>query len=78
MNARLKHRLEKIERTLPKPVREPVFDSRAWTASLTAKYGIVPVGNESWAEAIAKAMGLTPQQLRAEFQRRAQGLDSYR
>jgi len=75
MNSRLKHRLDRIERAIPKPRMVSNWDSAAWTASLTAKFGIVRTANESWAEAIARAMGLTPQQLRNRLQRRALGLE---
>jgi hypothetical protein len=43
-------------------------------AALLEKWGVVRDGNESLFEAFARALGLSPQQLRQELMRRA-GLD---
>jgi hypothetical protein len=71
MNPGLKHRLDRIEKALPKAV--PAWDSVAHLTGVLGKYGVVREGNESLAAAFARALGITPGELREELRRRAWG-----
>ena len=69
--AGLFRRIEKLERSRPKPV--PTVESAApiIIARLTAA-GVKRGDNESWAEACAGAMGITVGELPDELLRRSQ------
>jgi hypothetical protein len=74
MHARLKSRIARIEKALPKPARERVEPAAPLIAAWLAARGFLPGPNESLAETWARAMGISSRQLRAELHLRAAGL----
>jgi hypothetical protein len=68
MNARLKNRLDRIERAMwqPTPPEECPSPAQYFDRWLAAR-GIDPGPNESRAETTARAMGISYQELRAEL-----------
>lgn len=71
MRATLKHRLGRIERALPKPVVVACESVAPEIARRLAAMGIVRRSEESLAETTARAMGISPQELRRELTLRA-------
>ena len=74
MQSKLKSRLavlEKAMRKLPPPVLDQ--SPALLLAFRLAAMGIERGLNESLAETTARALGISPRELRAEFQRRAAG-----
>jgi hypothetical protein len=73
MRASLRARLDRVERTIPKPrpavVQSAVPILKRWLAA----WEIVREGNESLAETVARAMGISPAELRTRLSLRAAG-----
>jgi hypothetical protein len=73
MRAGIKTRLERIERALPRPrpaaVQSAVPVLKRWLET----WGIVREGKESLAERVARAMGISPAELRRQLSLRAVG-----
>ena len=74
MRATLKHRLDRIERAMPKQATAPCPSPAAEIKQGLAAWEIVPGPSESLAETWARAMGISCSQLRAQLQLRAGGL----
>jgi hypothetical protein len=75
MQSRLKSRIAELERAIAK-VAAPTAPGQSpalLLASRLAAMGIERGPNESLAETTARALGISPRELRAEFQRRAAG-----
>ena len=75
MQSRLKSRIAELERAIAK-VAAPTAPGQSpalLLASGLAAMGIERGPNESLAETTAQALGISPRELRAEFQRRAAG-----
>jgi len=71
MRAGLKTRLDRIEKAIPKP-RAPVVQSAVPTLRKCLEaWGIAREGNESLAETVARAMGISPAELRRQLSLRA-------
>jgi hypothetical protein len=75
MHSRLKFRIDRVEKAIAKVLKPAVVgESPALLlASRLAAMGFERGPNESLAETTARAMGISPRELRAEFQRRAAG-----
>ena len=73
MQSKLKSRLALLEKAMRKvaPPAVPCESPALLLASRLAAMGIARGPNESLAETTARAMGISVQELRAEFQRRA-------
>ena len=72
MRRDLKHRLDRIERALPKPPPPPVEDPIPRIMAELAEHGFVRAGNESQAEVISRALGITTVEFRALLIERAE------
>jgi hypothetical protein len=74
MNAKLKNRLDRIEKAMcrPTPPEECVSPARYFDSWLATR-GIEPGPNKSCAEMTARAMGISPRQLRDELLLAARG-----
>ena len=67
--ASLFRRIEKLEQS--RPVKQKRADSAApRIISILTNAGFARADNESWAEVCARALGITPHELRAELMRR--------
>jgi hypothetical protein len=75
MQSKLKSRLATLEKAMRKPPAPTVPGQSAvpLLASRLAAWGVERGPNESLAETTARAFGISPRELRAEFQRRAGG-----
>jgi hypothetical protein len=73
MDSRLKSRIDRIEKAIVRVLKPtvPGGSPALLLASRLAAKGFVRGPNESLAEMIARAFGISPRELRAEFQRRA-------
>jgi hypothetical protein len=73
MDSRLKSRINRVEKAIARVLKPAVVgESPALLlASRLAAKGLVRGPNESLGEIIARAFGVSPRELRAEFQRRA-------
>ena len=78
MRRDLKHRLDRIERALPKPPRPPVEDPLPGIMAELAEHGFVQTGSESKAEVISRALGITTVEFRALLTEQAENGDSVR
>ena len=74
MQSRLKSRIAELERAIAK-VAAPTAPGQSPALLLASRLamGIERGPNESLAETTARALGISPRELRAEFQRRAAG-----
>jgi hypothetical protein len=73
MRATLKHRLDRIEKAIPKPAAAARESVAPEIARRLAAMGIVRRNEESLAETTARAMGISPRELRRELTLRAYG-----
>ena len=73
MRATLKRRLDRIETAMPKPAAAAPESVAPEIARRLAAMGIVRRPEESLAETTARAMGISPQELRRELTLRAYG-----
>jgi hypothetical protein len=71
MRARLKGRLDRIEKALPKPPTAPCPDVIPKVESWLASVGIVRGANESLAETTMRALGISAQELQSQLRQRA-------
>ena len=68
MRATLKHRLDRIEKAMPKPATAPSQSVAPEIARRLASMGIVGRPEESLAETTARAMGISARELRAKLE----------
>ena len=71
MHARLKNRLDRIEKAMPKPPTAPCPDVVPQIESWLASIGMVRGANESLTEMTMRALGISAQELQAELRLRA-------
>ena len=67
MRARLKGRLDRMEKALPKPPRAPCPDIIPQIESWLANVGMVRGANESLAETTMRALGISAQVLQSRL-----------
>ena len=70
--ASLFRRIEKLEQNRPVK-REPAESAAPRIITILTNAGFTRNDNESWAEVWARALGITPHELREELMRRAYG-----
>jgi hypothetical protein len=71
MRASLQRRLDRIEKAMPKPPTAPCPDVVPQIESWLASIGMVRGANESLAEVVARAQGISLQEFQAELRQRA-------
>ncbi len=72
MRASLKHRLDRIEKAIPKPATAAAsISGAAILAERLAALGVIRSPEESLAETTARALGISIPELRAELMRLA-------
>jgi hypothetical protein len=74
MHSRLRSRIARIEKAMPKPPQPPVHSAVPFFEALFNAAGIERGPKESLAKATSRALGIGTSELRALLQRRAAGL----
>jgi len=73
MRAGIKTRLDRIERALPRPRPAAVQSAVPVLKQWLEAFGVIREANESLAETVARAMGISPAELRRHLVLRAAG-----
>jgi hypothetical protein len=75
MHSKVKYRLARIEKALPKPVPARAESPAPLIAARLAAMGVERLPTESLAETWARALGISCGQLRAQLERGSAGLN---